>query len=115
MVLLVEKAKLSDNISSSQRLIQDLKNQGAFDEYPQLKTINDNFIEIQLFLNRDLMSRNAMPKPKKDVSLKTLQLQQAEALGGVLSDPCWNCGSMAFQRSGTCLTCMGCQETTGCS
>lgn len=29
--------------------------------------------------------------------------------------PCNNCGSIDFQRTGTCFVCMNCQESQGCS
>jgi ribonucleoside-diphosphate reductase alpha chain len=36
-------------------------------------------------------------------------------LKGYEGDPCGNCGQMTLVRNGTCLKCMSCGETSGCS
>ena len=35
-------------------------------------------------------------------------------LSGYLGDPCPNCGAMLLVKTGTCSTCRGCGESSGC-
>jgi ribonucleoside-diphosphate reductase alpha chain len=35
--------------------------------------------------------------------------------GGYTGDACGNCGNFRMRRSGTCLACDTCGQTTGCS
>lgn len=37
------------------------------------------------------------------------------AMPGVAGDICPSCGQISMRRNGTCLVCMSCGETTGCS
>jgi hypothetical protein len=112
---LMQANEIDTKLATIQKLLYDAEQRGADDTYPEMKTIREILIPIRVHFNQDVMSGMTIPAPEKDVSLKVLQLEQIRSLGGELSDPCWNCGSMAFQRTGTCLTCVNCQETTGCS
>ena len=45
---------------------------------------------------------------------QTIQLEQARQ-SGFEGDPCPECGQLMMVRNGTCLKCMACGTTTGCS
>ena len=39
----------------------------------------------------------------------------AKSMKGFEGDPCPDCGQFMLVRNGTCLKCVGCGATTGCS
>jgi ribonucleoside-diphosphate reductase alpha chain len=46
----------------------------------------------------------------------SLMTERDEArLKGYEGDACWNCGQLTLVRNGTCLKCVTCGETSGCS
>jgi ribonucleoside-diphosphate reductase alpha chain len=62
----------------------------------------------------------AAPYAQTAAAVKTDILGQARRvaearLKGFEGDPCNNCGAMTLVRNGTCLKCMTCGSTTGCS
>ena len=46
-----------------------------------------------------------------DTAQRTLQAKQM----GFEGDPCPECGQMMMVRNGTCLKCVSCGATSGCS
>ena len=57
-------------------------------------------IENNLQTLRDIYAKSIRPKAVKTVDEH---------------EPCTNCGSTAFFRTGTCYTCANCAQTPGCS
>ena len=53
-------------------------------------------------------------RPMPAVDAKMSQIAEARAKG-YEGDSCPNCGSMTMVRNGTCLKCVSCGETNGCS
>ena len=47
--------------------------------------------------------------------LKTLSASEMARLKGYEGDPCGDCGQFTMVRNGTCLKCITCGTTTGCS
>jgi ribonucleoside-diphosphate reductase alpha chain len=48
-------------------------------------------------------------------ALKTLSASEMARLKGYEGDPCGDCGQFTMVRNGTCLKCITCGTTTGCS
>ena len=60
----------------------------------------------------------ALMRPDTKVALETrkMRLQIAEArLKGYEGDACGGCGAFTLVRNGTCLKCVSCGATSGCS
>jgi ribonucleoside-diphosphate reductase alpha chain len=49
------------------------------------------------------------------VAAKTLSASEVARLKGYEGDPCGDCGQFTMVRNGTCLKCITCGTTTGCS
>jgi len=47
--------------------------------------------------------------------LKQLSASEMARLKGYEGDPCGDCGQFTMVRNGTCLKCITCGTTTGCS
>jgi ribonucleoside-diphosphate reductase alpha chain len=47
--------------------------------------------------------------------LKLLSASEMARLKGYEGDPCGDCGQFTMVRNGTCLKCITCGTTTGCS
>jgi ribonucleoside-diphosphate reductase alpha chain len=70
-------------------------------------------------------SQSVAPAPASGGAEAPQRLQQRPApllterdearLKGYEGDPCGNCGQMTLVRNGTCLKCVSCGETSGCS
>ena len=50
-----------------------------------------------------------------DVVDKALSASEIARLKGYEGDPCGDCGQFTMVRNGTCLKCITCGTTTGCS
>ena len=56
------------------------------------------------------------PAPAAMRPMASLMSERDEArLKGYEGDACWNCGQLTLVRNGTCLKCVTCGETSGCS
>ena len=47
--------------------------------------------------------------------MKLLSASEMARLKGYEGDPCGDCGQFTMVRNGTCLKCITCGTTTGCS
>jgi ribonucleoside-diphosphate reductase alpha chain len=47
--------------------------------------------------------------------MKSLSASEMARLKGYEGDPCGECGQFTMVRNGTCLKCITCGTTTGCS
>jgi ribonucleoside-diphosphate reductase alpha chain len=55
-------------------------------------------------------------EPQAGLANRQTRLKMAEAkLKGYEGDPCGACGAFTLVRNGTCLKCMSCGGTSGCS
>ncbi|MEE2757427.1 MAG: vitamin B12-dependent ribonucleotide reductase [Myxococcota bacterium] len=57
-------------------------------------------------------SVNIMTSVNGSTSAKAIQVAKQQGFEG---DPCMSCGAMMLVRNGTCLKCMNCGSTSGCS
>ena len=58
----------------------------------------------------------AAPQAAVGADTRQLRLKIAEArLKGYEGDPCGGCGAFTLVRNGTCLKCVSCGATSGCS
>lgn len=56
------------------------------------------------------------PPPKRTAPQRVPISQQKQAIGmGFTGDNCCRCGQFRMKRNGSCLVCVSCGETTGCS
>ena len=55
------------------------------------------------------------PAPKKAAETGSARLIEEARIKGYEGDPCPDCGSFTLVRNGTCLKCMTCGATSGCS
>jgi ribonucleoside-diphosphate reductase alpha chain len=56
-----------------------------------------------------------MPVAPTGSVLKSLSASEMARLKGYEGDPCGECGQFTMVRNGTCLKCITCGTTTGCS
>jgi ribonucleoside-diphosphate reductase alpha chain len=56
-----------------------------------------------------------MPVAPTGSALKSLSASEMARLKGYEGDPCGECGQFTMVRNGTCLKCITCGTTTGCS
>jgi len=54
-------------------------------------------------------------EPAEAVSTDSARRREAARLQGYTGDPCAECGNFTLTRNGTCLKCVTCGSTTGCS
>jgi ribonucleoside-diphosphate reductase alpha chain len=57
----------------------------------------------------------AMPVAPPGAATKSLSASEIARLKGYEGDPCGECGQFTMVRNGTCLKCITCGTTTGCS
>jgi len=57
----------------------------------------------------------SMPVAPTGAGLKSLSASDMARLKGYEGDPCGECGQFTMVRNGTCLKCITCGTTTGCS
>ena len=63
----------------------------------------------------DLSNTSSKPRLQSDAQeALTAPLEQARA-SGYAGEPCPSCNSLTLVRNGSCLKCLSCGETTGCS
>ncbi len=58
---------------------------------------------------------SATTSPKVDSTLTQAEAKASAKASGFSGDACTNCGNFTMMRAGTCLTCVSCGSTTGCS
>ncbi len=56
-----------------------------------------------------------MPVAPPGAAMKSLSASEMARLKGYEGDPCGECGQFTMVRNGTCLKCITCGTTTGCS
>ncbi|PIT84654.1 ribonucleoside-diphosphate reductase, adenosylcobalamin-dependent [Candidatus Micrarchaeota archaeon CG10_big_fil_rev_8_21_14_0_10_45_29] len=61
-----------------------------------------------------LTDTSHQPQPPKPASPEGDKISQAKAMG-YTGEQCGTCGSMKMKRNGSCMVCIDCGETTGCS
>ena len=59
-------------------------------------------------------SAAAMPRPRIVIDPQAALIRDAKARG-YEGDACPECGAMTMVRNGTCLKCVSCGSTSGCS
>jgi ribonucleoside-diphosphate reductase alpha chain len=63
-----------------------------------------------------LLARAEAPSPKVSMDIRQTRIKIAEArMKGYEGDPCGGCGAFTLVRNGTCLKCVSCGATSGCS
>jgi ribonucleoside-diphosphate reductase alpha chain len=63
-----------------------------------------------------LLTRNDGHSPKVSSDARQTRAKIAEArMKGYEGDPCGGCGAFTLVRNGTCLKCVSCGATSGCS
>lgn len=67
---------------------------------------------LTLVENMSTGSVNIMTSTGGTASVRAVQIAKQQGFEG---DPCGSCGAMMLVRNGTCLKCMNCGSTSGCS
>lgn len=89
---------------------------------------NDDFDEEEIFSERIIEEDRRIPSVtatnsesgiklmnKPDPNTSTMEKIREAKLKGYTGDICTSCGSVTMVRNGTCLKCITCGETSGCS
>ena len=122
----MQPSELPDQVLVAIKLLYDAEKRGALDEYPEIKIARELMIPISVYLHQDIMSAMAIPKPEQKVSFKE---QPLDSLANPMTNPMLvtqmgftgdicefeHCRQMTMVRNGTCLKCMTCGGTNGCS